>query len=175
MEKIAVYAGTFDPPTLGHEDMIKRAASLYDKLYVALMVNPGKKPIFSAQQRIKMLKKITEDFPNVEVESFDGLTAEFAYIKKAHTLVRGIRDEKDSAYEAHMAKRNEQLAQELFNHKLETVFLDTTLEYADTSSSYVKSLLSINEFDKAAKHLDPRIAEEIVEIYRGKSIIPANY
>ena len=117
--KIAIYPGSFDPVTLGHLDIIRRASIMFDRLIVAVMHNQNKKPAFSAEERVDFLKRTTADLPNVEVESFDGLLADYAKQK----------------YEFQMALANRKL-----NPELDTVFLMTSAEYMYLSSSIVKDI-----------------------------------
>ena len=109
MKKIAVFAGSFDPFTLGHLDIVKRAATLFDELYVLLAVNASKKYLLSESARIEIVKKSVENIPNVMVESFDGLTVEFMKRVGAKFLVRGIRGSADVEYEQTVAWNNKNL------------------------------------------------------------------
>ena len=117
--KIAIYPGSFDPVTLGHLDIIRRASIMFDRLIVAVMHNQNKKPAFTAEERVEFLKRTTADLPNVEVESFDGLLADYARTRKATVLVKGLRAVSDFEYEFQMSLTNKKL-----NPELETVFLN---------------------------------------------------
>jgi len=158
----AVYGGTFDPPTLGHLDVIKRAAAMYENLHVVVLVNEMKKPVFSVAERVEMLSAITQDMPNVDVESFDGLLAKYAQKKRARYSVRGVRNGFDAEYERPMFEFNAQIAREEFGFDLDTIFIPTTRDHADTSSGNVCRLLSGGAYKVAGKYLDPRIAERVI-------------
>ena len=133
--RIAIYPGSFDPVTLGHLDIIRRASGLFDRLIVAVMHNQNKKPMFSVDERKEMLRRTTADLPNVEIESFGGLLADYAHSKNACVLVKGLRAVSDFEYEFQMALANRKL-----NAELDTVFLMTSSEYMYLSSSVVKDI-----------------------------------
>lgn len=133
--RIAIYPGSFDPVTLGHLDIIRRASGLFDRLIVAVMHNQNKKPMFSVEERKEMLRRTTTDLPNVEIESFGGLLADYAHSKNACVLVKGLRAVSDFEYEFQMALANRKL-----NAELDTVFLMTSSEYMYLSSSVVKDI-----------------------------------
>ena len=135
--KTGVYPGSFDPVTKGHLDVIIRAAKLFDKLTVAVMVNPDKKSTFTAAERVELIRRAAAEagLENVEVESFDGLLAEYAKLKNAAAIVKGLRALSDFEYEFQMAMTNRMLSAEL-----ETVFLTTSLENMFLSSSMVKQI-----------------------------------
>ncbi len=133
--RTAIYPGSFDPVTLGHLDIIKRAAGLFDRLIVAVMHNQNKIPVFSLEERMEMLGRTTVGVPNVEVESFGGLLAEYARQKGACAVVKGLRAVSDFEYEFQMALANRKL-----NADLETVFLMTSAEHMYLSSSVVKDI-----------------------------------
>ena len=123
--KTAVYPGTFDPVTYGHLDVILRASKLFDRVIVGVLHNSSKSPLFSVEERVNILKKATQDIPNVEVRSFSGLAVDFAKECQAHTIVRGLRAITDFEYELQMAQTNRVLEPEV-----DTTFLITSLEYA---------------------------------------------
>ena len=133
--KIAVYPGSFDPITLGHLNLIKRASKVFDKLIVCVMVNSGKKPLFTNEERVEQIKKVTERFDNVEVDSWDGLVAEYAREKGAVAVVRGLRALSDYEKECQMAIINKKI-----NPELETFFLAASEKYMYLSSSAVKEM-----------------------------------
>ena len=133
MAKICVYAGSFDPVTLGHEDIIRRAAALCDHLYVTVMYNPAKKGCFSVEERLALLRKVTSDLPNVEVDAWNGLLVDYVKNVKADFVVRGIRGNQDLEREMNLAEVNRRLLPDL-----ETVFLMTKPELACVSSSVVR-------------------------------------
>ena len=133
--KTAVYPGTFDPVTYGHLDVILRASKLFDCVIVGVLHNSSKSPLFSVEERVNILKKATQDIPNVEVRSFSGLAVDFAKECQAHTIVRGLRAITDFEYELQMAQTNRVLAPDI-----DTVFLPTSLEYAYLSSTIMKEV-----------------------------------
>jgi pantetheine-phosphate adenylyltransferase len=136
MHKIAVFAGSFDPFTLGHLDIVRRAASLFDELWVLLAVNASKKYYFDEATRAEMVRKAVADIPNVKVDVYDGLTVDFAKRVGAKFLVRGIRGAADVEYEQTVAWNNKVLCPEI-----ETVFLSSASEHLAVSSSVVRELL----------------------------------
>ncbi|MBU0671639.1 MAG: pantetheine-phosphate adenylyltransferase, partial [Candidatus Margulisbacteria bacterium] len=111
--KVAIYPGSFDPVTNGHVDVIERAAKLFDKVIVAVIRNPEKKPRFSLEERVEMLQRSLVNDPSVDVESFDGLLVDYAKKKKANIIVRGLRAVSDFDYEFQMALTNRKMAQEI--------------------------------------------------------------
>ena len=134
--RTAVYPGSFDPITNGHLDIIRRAGKLYDKLIVGVLNNPGKKtPMFSVEYRMEMIRSVTEDIPNVEVDSFEGLLVDFAKANGANVIIKGLRTVADFEYEFQMALLNKAL-----NPEYETMFLMTDTKYSYISSSMVKEL-----------------------------------
>ncbi len=133
MERICVYAGSFDPVTIGHEDIIRRAARLSDKLYVAVMHNPAKKSCFSVEERLNLLKRVTSNMPNVVVDAWDGLMVDYVWNVGAGFVVRGIRGMRDFESESDLAQINARLLP-----GLETVFLMTRPELRCISSSAVR-------------------------------------
>ncbi len=138
MKNIAVYPGTFDPVTNGHLDIIKRAAKLFDKVIVAVLVNQSKKPVFSVKERLKHLKEITKDIPNVEVDFFDGLLVEYMKKKGSRIAVRGLRAVSDLEYEFQIANTNRAL-----NKEMDTIFLMPRARYTYLSSSIVREVYSL--------------------------------
>ena len=138
MRSVAIYPGSFDPPTFGHMDIIKRAAALYDRLVVAAGNNPDKKYLFPVETRMAMLRDCCTDLPGVVVECFDGLLVEFARRQGASVIVKGLRAISDFDYEFQMAVANRML-----DSSIETVFLMTSQEYAYLSSSIVKQIGSM--------------------------------
>lgn len=138
--KIAIYPGSFDPVTYGHLDVIKRASDMFDELIVSVLNNKEKSPLFSVEERVKILKEATKDIPNVQVESFSGLLIDYARSKNIHVIIRGLRAITDFEYELQIAQTNRKLSSE----EVDTVFLTTSLEYAYLSSSSVKEIASFN-------------------------------
>ena len=136
--KKAVYPGSFDPVTFGHLDIIKRAAEMFDELIVGVLNNKAKTPLFSVEERVKILKEATKDMPNVKIDSFSGLLINYAAENDLHIAVRGLRAITDFEYELQIAQTNSKLS----NGELDTIFLTTNLEYAYLSSSSVKEIAS---------------------------------
>ncbi|HXU17267.1 MAG TPA: pantetheine-phosphate adenylyltransferase [Terriglobales bacterium] len=134
MKKVtAIYPGSFDPPTNGHLDLIQRGSRIFDHLIVAILRNPDKTPLFSVGDRKRMLEELTEDIKNVSVDTFDGLTVEFAGKVKAGAMLRGIRALSDYEYELQIAMMNRKLSPEL-----ETVFMMPAEQYSYLSSRLVR-------------------------------------
>lgn len=131
--RIAIYPGSFDPVTNGHLDIIERGLTLFDKIIVAILHNTSKKYCFSIEERLEMLRVSTQQFPNVEIDSFDGLTVEYAALRKATAILRGMRAVSDFEFEFQLALMNRRL-----NRKIQTVFLMTGLRWIFTSSSIIK-------------------------------------
>ena len=131
--KKAVYAGSFDPPTYGHMDIITRASKLVDELIVAVAVNPHKKSLLSLEERNDLLKALTKDMPNVRVEFFSGLLVRFVEREKADAIIRGFRAVSDFEYELQLAQGNS-----LLSPQTETVFLVSNAKYSFISSTFVK-------------------------------------
>ena len=129
----AVYPGSFDPVTRGHLDIIKRAAKINDKLIVAVLINSAKDPLFTIEERVELLKECCKDIPNVTVESFDGLTVDFAKKKHASVMVRGLRAVTDFENEIQLAQTNHALMP-----GIETMFLATSIKWSYLSSTIVK-------------------------------------
>ena len=136
--KRAVYPGTFDPMTLGHLDIITRSAEMFDILIVAVLNNNQKNPLFSVEERVKILEEATKDIPNVQVDSFSGLLCDYAAENDLHVAVRGLRAVTDFEYELQLAQTNRVLS----GGRLDTVFLSTSLKYSYLSSSGVKEIAS---------------------------------
>jgi pantetheine-phosphate adenylyltransferase len=132
---IAIYPGSFDPPTNGHLDLIARGSKIFDELVVAILRNPEKNPLFSLSERRKMLEAMTEEFENVRVDTFDGLTVDYASKVNARAVLRGIRAVSDYEYELQMALMNRKLCPEL-----ETVFMMPAEQYSYVSSRLVREL-----------------------------------
>lgn len=144
---IAVYPGSFDPITLGHLDIIQRSCRLFEKVIVVVMLNPGKTPLFSIPKRLEQIRLATRHLPNVEVDSFDGLTVTYARMRQAKVLLRGLRVLSDFEKELQMAHTNKTLSDDV-----ETFFLATSNEYSFLSSSLVKE---IAKFGGPVDHLVP--------------------
>ena len=135
----ALYSGSFDPLTMGHMDIIKRAAKLYDELTIGIIVNPSKKAMFTLEEREEMLKEVLKDYDNVNVDHFSGLLADYVNRNGFEVVVRGLRNTTDFDYEMQMAQVNDRL----FNDSTETVFLMADPRYSFISSSVVREVSSL--------------------------------
>ncbi len=138
---VAIFPGMFDPVTHGHLDIIERASKLYERLIVAVGHNPLKQEMFTARERVKMLRKHTRDWANVDVQTYDGLTVEFAKKVGARVILRGIRDTVDLHSELEIATAN------LIVGDVETVFLMTGPQHGLTSSTVIKQIVEIGDYD----------------------------
>jgi pantetheine-phosphate adenylyltransferase len=132
--RIACCPGTYDPVTNGHLDIVARAAKVFDSVIVAVLVNPGKQPLFTVEERIALLKEASADIPRVEVDSFEGLLVDFARARGVTAIVKGLRAVSDFDYELQMAQMNYRLA------GVETMFMTTNPSYSYLSSSLVKDV-----------------------------------
>ena len=130
-----IYPGSFDPITLGHMDIIKRSSKTVDRLIVGVLNNQGKTPMFTAEERVDMIREAVKDMPNVEVRSFEGLLVDFARSMGASIIVRGLRAITDFEYELQMSQTNR-----IMNKDVDTIFFTTSLEYSYLSSSVVKEV-----------------------------------
>ena len=155
---LAVYPGSFDPVTLGHMDIISRSSKLFDKLIVGVLVNSSKVPLFSAEERVNMIKGVVSEYANVEVRSFDGLLVEFARLCKATAVVRGLRAVTDFEYELQMSQTNHIIAPDI-----DTIFLTTNLNYAYLSSSVVKEVARYG--GDISKFVAPEVRRQVLEKY----------
>ena len=151
---VAIYPGSFDPVTNGHLDIIRRAASISDELIVGVLNNKAKTPLFSVEERVKMLCEVTRDMKNVKVVPFEGLLIEFAKQMDAKVIIRGLRAVTDFEYELQMSQTNHKL-----NPNIETLFMTTSLEYSFLSSSTVRELAS---FGGDISQFVPKFVEEQV-------------
>ncbi len=152
-ERTAVCPGSFDPVTVGHIDIIRRASKMFDHVIVVVMINAAKQSCFSLEERVRMLRASTAEFPNVRVDSYNGLLAEYAASKHADAIVKGLRAMSDFEYEFQMALTNKKLSPDI-----ETVFLTTSAENMYLSSSMVKQIASmggdVSEFVPEVIHKD---------------------
>ena len=156
--RIAVYPGSFDPVTLGHIDIISRSSRLFDKLIVGVLINSSKIPLFSAQERVNMIKDAVVEYPNVEVQSFDGLLVDFARMSHATAVVRGLRAVTDFEYELQMSQTNHIIAPDI-----DTIFLTTNLNYAYLSSSVVKEVARYG--GDISKFVTPQVRDKVLDKY----------
>lgn len=157
--RIGLYPGSFDPVTLGHLDVIIRSSRLVDKLVIGVLNNSEKSPLFTSEERVNMLKDVTGFVDNIEIEAFDGLLVDYADLKNADIIVRGLRAVTDFEYELQLAQTNHKI-----NPRIDTVFLTTSVEYSYLSSSIVRD---IAKYDGDIRELVPsEIADLIYEKYR---------
>ena len=137
--RTAIYPGSFDPVTFGHIDIIKRASAMVDKLIIGVLRNSAKTPLFSVEERVNMLREVTEGIDNIEIQSFDGLLIDFAKSVDAHIIVRGLRAVTDFEYELQLAQSNKAVYPDI-----DTLFLVTSVVYSYLSSSVVREIASYN-------------------------------
>ena len=149
---IAIYPGSFDPPTNGHLDLIDRGSKIFDELVVAILRNPEKSPLFSVSERVAMLEALTGSYSNVRVDTFDGLTVDYAATVEASCVLRGIRALSDYEYELQMALMNRKLRPEL-----ETVFMMPAEKYSYLSSRLVREVAQLGG---SVKGLVPDLVEQ---------------
>ncbi|EAA0144614.1 pantetheine-phosphate adenylyltransferase [Listeria monocytogenes] len=154
-DKIAVIPGTFDPITNGHLDIIERAAKIFDLLYVSVLNNSSKKPLFTIEERMEMIRQVTAHLPNVQVESASGLTVDYAATRGATAIVRGLRAVSDFEYEMQIASMNRTL-----NADIETFFVMTNTKYSFLSSSMVKE---VAQYQGDISELVPKIVNKQVQ------------
>ena len=155
--KIAIYPGSFDPVTMGHLNTIERAAQIFDRLVVCVMVNSAKTPMFTREERVELIRRVTKHLPNVEVDSSDMLLAEYARQKGRCVIVKGLRATSDFENEFQMALINHKI-----NPDLDTMFLTSEHQYMYLSSSTVKEL---GRFDVL---LDDFLPKEIIPDFRAR-------
>jgi pantetheine-phosphate adenylyltransferase len=156
---IAVYPGTFDPMTLGHSDVIRRAAQLFDRVIVGVAVAHHKKTMFTLEERIGMVREVMQEHPNVSVESFSGLLRDFVQARGAKVVLRGLRAVTDFDYEFQLAGMNRSLMPEV-----ETVFLTPSTAYQFISSTLVREIATLG--GEAEKFVDPIVAQRLTEKVR---------
>ena len=162
--KIAIYPGSFDPITSGHLNIIRRAAKIFDRLIVCVMVNSAKTPMFTREERVNMIKSVVADIQNVEVDSSDDLLAEYAKRKGSCVIVKGLRAGSDFENEFQMALVNHKI-----NPGLDTMFLTSESQYMYLSSSMVKELGSYNVdlADFLPEQIIPEFKQRIAVIHQG--------
>jgi pantetheine-phosphate adenylyltransferase len=158
----AIYAGSFDPVTFGHLDIIQRSSKVADELIVGVLYNRAKSPLFSVEERVKMLEEVTKELPNVKIKSFTGLLVDFARESGAHIIVRGLRAITDFDYELQMAQTNR-----IISPDLDTMFLTTSLEYAYLSSTTVKEVAGFG--GNISAFVPPYVEQQIRERMNKKS------
>ena len=162
--KIAIYPGSFDPVTSGHLNIIRRAANIFDRLIVCVMVNAGKNPMFTLEERVELIRSVTQDIPNVEVDSSNELLAEYARRKGSCVIVKGLRAGSDFENEFQMALINHKI-----NPNLDTMFLTAEHQYMYLSSSTVKELgnYNVDLSDFLPEQIIPAFQERIQQIRLG--------
>ena len=159
MSVSAMYPGTFDPITLGHEDLVRRASRLFDKVVVAIAANPGKEPMFSLEERVELARTGLADIDNVEVSGYDGLTVDFAQKNGLGVILRGLRAVSDFEYEFQLANMNRHLAEDV-----ETAFLTPTETYNFISSSLVREICSMG--GDISEFVSPAVNEALINRVR---------
>lgn len=160
MSGIAVCPGSFDPVTFGHLDIIRRGAKVFDEVYIVVLSNSSKKPLFSVEERIQLLKEVTKDIPNVKVDSFNGLLVDYAESVKAKAIIRGLRAVSDFEYEMQITSMNRVL-----NENIETFFIMTNNQYSFLSSSIVK------EVAKYSGNISELVPFEVEKALKSKNFI----
>ena len=153
----AIYPGSFDPVTYGHYDIICRSCKIVDELIVGVLNNKAKMPLFSVEERVKMLKEVTKDLPNVRIIPFDGLLVDFAERMDADMVIRGLRAITDFEYELQMAQTNR-----ILDPTIDTMFFTTSLRYAYLSSTIVKEVAHYDNTD-ISKFVNPCVAARLKE------------
>lgn len=151
----AIFAGSFDPPTYGHLDIVQRASKLFDSIDIVVSVNPEKHYMFNENERLSMLKELTKDYKNVSVHSYKGLVVNYAKKVEASVLIRGVRTFTDFAYEFDLALMNQNL-----NPEIETIFLQSKEQYTIVKSSSIKQLA---QFDGDISRMVPTIVEKALK------------
>lgn len=161
MKRKAVYPGSFDPITRGHIDIIERASKMFDEVYVGVLINVNKNPLFSTEERVEMVKESVAHLQNVKVVSFNGLLVDFAKQNKISFIVRGLRAVTDFEYELQLAQTNR-----ILNPEVDTVFLTSTNEYSYISSSSVREIAAFGgDFSKlVTKNVEKKTKARIKEL-----------
>ncbi len=152
----AMYPGTFDPITLGHEDLVRRATRLFDRVIVAIAANPGKEPMFSLEERVELAQAVLVDFDNVEVMGYSGLTVGFAKDHDLQVIIRGLRAISDFEHEFQLANMNRHLIEDV-----ETVFLTPTEAYTYISASLVREICSMG--GDISEFVSPKVSVALME------------
>lgn len=154
--KVGIYPGSFDPITLGHLDIITRSSKVVDKLIIGVLNNSAKNALFTPDERVDMIKRVTEEIPNVEVESFSGLLVDYAKMKNVNVIVRGLRAITDFEYELQIAQANHKA-----NPEIDTIFFTTNVEYSYVSSSIAKEFASYGS--DVSQIVPPLVIEKLNE------------
>ncbi|CAG9619829.1 pantetheine-phosphate adenylyltransferase [Sutcliffiella rhizosphaerae] len=156
MASVAVCPGSFDPITFGHIDIIKRASKVFDKVYICVLNNSSKNPLFTVEERVQLIKDVTGEFGNVEVEEFHGLLIDYAHSKNASSIVRGLRAVSDFEYEMQITSMNRVL-----DESIETLFMMTNNQYSFLSSSIVKE---VAKYNGSVSELVPPVVEQALRV-----------
>jgi pantetheine-phosphate adenylyltransferase len=159
MKRKALYPGTFDPITNGHQDLVRRAAGMFDRVIVAIAANPNKAPLFSLEKRVDLARRVLADLPNVEIMGYSGLTVEFARKHDATVIVRGLRAVSDFEFEFQLANMTRHLAREI-----ETVFLTPQEQFTFISSSLIREIAVLGGETKEFVH--PIVEAELKKLKR---------
>jgi pantetheine-phosphate adenylyltransferase len=154
MKRNAVYPGTFDPITNGHQDLVRRAATIFDRVVVAIAANPNKAPMFSLDTRVDLARRVLSDLPNVEITGYTGLTVEFARQNQINVIMRGLRAVSDFEFEFQLANMSRHLSRDI-----ETVFMTPQEQFTFISSTLVREIAVLGGDVKEFVH--PLVAEEL--------------
>jgi pantetheine-phosphate adenylyltransferase len=161
LARVAVCPGSFDPITLGHLDIITRAAKVFDELYVVVLNNSSKQPLFSVEERIELIEQVTKSIPNVKVDSFQGLLVDYAESVNADAIIRGLRAVSDFEYEMQITSMNRVLSD-----KIETFFIMTNNQYSFLSSSIVKEVAKYD--GNISELVPPEVEEALLEKFNNE-------
>ncbi|MFV9509911.1 pantetheine-phosphate adenylyltransferase [Tepidibacillus sp. LV47] len=159
----AVYPGSFDPITYGHLDIIQRGVKIFDKVTVAVLINPNKNPLFTVEERIELIRQATKHIPQVEIDSFSGLLVDYMKKKNANTIIKGLRAVSDFEYELQMASINRKL-----DPNIETFFMMTNNKYSFLSSSIVKEVA--RHHGCVSDLVPPCVEEALIKKYAGYKV-----
>ncbi len=159
--KVGIYPGSFDPITLGHLDIITRATKVVDKLIIGVLNNSAKNSLFTPEERVALIREVTKDIPNIEVDSFSGLLVDYAKMRKADVIVRGLRAVTDFEYELQIAQANHKA-----NPEVDTIFFTTKVEYSYISSSIAKEFAFYGS--DVSQIVPPLVIEKLNEKYNNR-------
>lgn len=159
--KVAIYSGTFDPFTKGHEDLVRRAARLFERVIVAVADSKSKRPLFGPEERVGMVREILHDCPNIEVRSFSCLLMDFLHQEGAQVIVRGLRAVSDFEYEFQLAGMNKHLVPEA-----DTIFMPTREMYSYISSSLIREIASLG--GDVSEFVHPIVRDALAERFAGR-------
>jgi pantetheine-phosphate adenylyltransferase len=163
--RTAVYPGSFDPITNGHLDIVERSSEMFDNVVIAVFINPNKKPLFTVEERVDMIREVTRHLPNVQVDSFEGLLSDYARQRGAKVIIRGLRAVSDFEYEFQMALMNRKL-----NPNVETIFMSSSSKNIYISSTIIKEVSSLGG---SISGLVPRVVENrlMEKFYQGHTAL----